>query len=37
LMDSRKYIQEIEKFYREIWKNFCNTKPKQKSFRTKNF
>jgi len=37
LMDSRKYIQEIEKFYREIWKNFCNTKPKQKNFRTKNF
>lgn len=26
LMNGKKYMQELEKFYREVWKNFCSGK-----------
>ena len=32
LMDGRQYIQEIEKCYREAWKEFCKEKPKSRRF-----
>lgn len=37
LMDKHSYMQEIEKNYREIWRNFCESQPKKKNFRVKNF
>ena len=37
LMDSRKYMQELEKIYREIWKNFCVAQPKRKKTQGFNF
>ncbi len=32
LMDSKKYMQQIEKIYRDIWKDYCTAKPKRKKF-----
>lgn len=32
LMNSKKYMRELENCYREIWKNFCTAKSKKKFF-----
>ena len=32
LMNSKKYMRELENCYRAVWKNFCNTQSKKKIF-----
>ena len=32
LMNSKKYMRELENCYREVWKNFCSTHSKKKIF-----
>ena len=32
LMDGQKYLRELEKIYREVWKNFCRSASKRKIF-----
>ena len=32
LMDGQKYLGELEKIYREVWKNFCRSASQRKIF-----